>query len=101
MGTPENFQKVLTGVSTGNKVLKSTSEDNVFVFFSDHGAAGLIAFPSSQLHKSDLQYNVRHYAQLRISSDLCRALDGRCGVAARAQGPVGSRVSLREVPRDC
>merc|ERR1711957_834116 len=53
--TPENFQKVLTGVSTGNKVLKSTSEDNVFVFFSDHGAAGLIAFPSSQLHKSDLQ----------------------------------------------
>lgn len=53
--TPENFQKVLTGVSTGNKVLTSTSEDNVFVFFSDHGAAGLIAFPSSQLHKSDLQ----------------------------------------------
>merc|ERR1712100_466932 len=27
----------------------------VFVFFSDHGAAGLIAFPRGELHKADLQ----------------------------------------------
>merc|ERR1719326_1759634 len=52
--TPENFEKVLTGTASG-KALKSTSEDNVFVFFSDHGAPGLIAFPSSQMHKADLQ----------------------------------------------
>jgi legumain len=52
--TPANFQKVLTGTASG-KSLKSTSDDNVFVFFSDHGAAGLIAFPQGELHKADLQ----------------------------------------------
>jgi len=52
--TPENFMKVLTGTASG-KNLGSTADDNVFVFFSDHGAAGLIAFPSSELHKADLQ----------------------------------------------
>merc|ERR1712151_585957 len=31
------------------------SDDNVFIFFSDHGAAGLIAFPSSTMHTADLQ----------------------------------------------
>merc|ERR1712137_1539703 len=46
--------KVLTGTASG-KSLQSTADDNVFVFFSDHGAAGLIAFPSSQMHKADLQ----------------------------------------------
>merc|ERR1712137_860099 len=46
--------KVLTGTASG-KNLGSTSDDNVFVFFSDHGATGLIAFPSSELHKADLQ----------------------------------------------
>merc|ERR1711957_335658 len=79
MGTPENFQKVLTGVSTGNKVLKSTSEDNVFVFFSDHGAAGLIAFPSSQLHKSDLQatfdtmHSKKMYNKLTFYLETCES----------------------------
>lgn len=54
--TPDNFMKVLTGTASG-KSLQSTSEDNVFIFFSDHGAPGLIAFPASAgvLHKADLQ----------------------------------------------
>jgi len=54
--TPQNFMDVLTGSASGKK-LESTSEDNVFVFFSDHGAPGLIAFPSNAgvLHKEDLQ----------------------------------------------
>lgn len=52
--TPKNFQAVLDGTASG-KSLKSTADDNVFVFFSDHGAAGLIAFPSGELHKADLQ----------------------------------------------
>jgi len=49
-----NFQKVLTGTATG-KNLQSTADDNVFIFFSDHGGAGLICFPSDDLHKADLQ----------------------------------------------
>lgn len=51
---PQNFINVLTGQGSG-KVLKSTADDNVFVFFSDHGAPGLISFPSDAMHHSDLQ----------------------------------------------
>merc|ERR1719162_1385303 len=39
-----NFEAVMTGTASGKK-LESTSEDNVFVFFSDHGGTGLICFP--------------------------------------------------------
>jgi hypothetical protein len=54
--TPATFQAVLTGTASGKK-LTSTTNDNVFIFFSDHGAPGLIAFPTGQgqLHKADLQ----------------------------------------------
>lgn len=31
------------------RVLKSTSEDNVFIYFSDHGSPGSISFPSGHL----------------------------------------------------
>lgn len=49
-----NLLKVLTGdESTGKKVLKSTSEDNVFLFYSDHGAPDLLGMPSSQNLYSD------------------------------------------------
>merc|ERR1711970_1568532 len=51
--TPENFVKVLTGTGNG-KVLKSTSADNVFVNFVDHGGVGLIGFPRTVMHKSEL-----------------------------------------------
>jgi len=51
--TPENFVKVLTGEGSG-KVLKSTSADNVFVNFIDHGGVNLIGFPRTVMHKADL-----------------------------------------------
>lgn len=50
--TPKNFLSILQGndkdpeLSKGsNKVIKSGPNDNVFVFFADHGAPGLVAFP--------------------------------------------------------
>ena len=46
--TAENFMAVMMGDKTaagGGKVLRSTIEDNVFVFFVDHGAPGILAFP--------------------------------------------------------
>jgi legumain len=57
--TPENFLAILQGDATkvkgGNgKVLKSTSQSKVFINFSDHGAPGLIAFPSEYLYANDL-----------------------------------------------
>jgi len=50
-----NFEAVMTGTASGKK-LESTSEDNVFVFFSDHGGTGLICFPGyAEMHKDDFQ----------------------------------------------
>ena len=43
---PKTFMKVLLGdESAGGKVLKSTKDDNVFLYFSDHGGFHNIAFP--------------------------------------------------------
>ena len=35
-------------------MLESTRSDNVFIFFADHGAPGLIAFPSKNLYADKL-----------------------------------------------
>mmetsp|Transcript_5297 Transcript_5297/g.11703 ORF Transcript_5297/g.11703 Transcript_5297/m.11703 type:complete len:445 (-) Transcript_5297:73-1407(-) len=51
----DNFLKVLTGDSSAKgPVLKSGSRDHVFINFVDHGAPGLVAFPSTELHKTQL-----------------------------------------------
>lgn len=39
----------MKGIGTG-RVLKSTDKDDVFMAFYDHGAPGLIAFPSEYLY---------------------------------------------------
>ena len=49
--TAENFLKVLRGeeMSVGSgKTLKSTERDNVFIYYSDHGASGLVAMPNGE-----------------------------------------------------
>lgn len=58
--TPKNFLSVLKqdaaamkGIGTG-RVLQSTAQDKVFINFADHGAPGLIAFPSTYLYATDL-----------------------------------------------
>lgn len=60
--TPENFISVLTGkkdmmkgVGSG-KVIDSGPDDHLFVFFADHGAPGLIAFPSSRVNSNYLVF---------------------------------------------
>ncbi|KAK0410688.1 hypothetical protein QR680_005275 [Steinernema hermaphroditum] len=52
--TPANFLAILQGqkdkVKGGNgRVIESTKNDKIFVYFSDHGAVGLIAFPTQML----------------------------------------------------
>jgi legumain len=58
--SPQNFLAILEGdeskvqgKGTG-RVLKSTENDNVFVYFSDHGATGLVAFPVGELYADQL-----------------------------------------------
>lgn len=58
--TPQNFINVLTGNSTAMKdigsgrVLRSNRHDKVFIYFSDHGGPGLIAFPFAELYANQL-----------------------------------------------
>uniref|UniRef100_T1K520 legumain n=1 Tax=Tetranychus urticae TaxID=32264 RepID=T1K520_TETUR len=56
--TPENFLGVLKGdkalAAKGKKVLTSGPNDHVFIYFADHGAAGLVYFPSDTLSSHDL-----------------------------------------------
>ncbi|KAL4453128.1 hypothetical protein ABPG74_015359 [Tetrahymena malaccensis] len=58
--TPKNYMSVLTGkksdvanIGTG-RVLESTENDNVFLYFSDHGAPGIIGFPSTYMYANEL-----------------------------------------------
>uniref|UniRef100_A0AAQ4RTZ4 Legumain n=1 Tax=Gasterosteus aculeatus aculeatus TaxID=481459 RepID=A0AAQ4RTZ4_GASAC len=64
--TPENFLAVLKGDSShvkggSGKVLKSGPNDHVFVYFTDHGAPGILAFPNDDvsLHQTNAQHNMR------------------------------------------
>jgi Glycosylphosphatidylinositol transamidase (GPIT), subunit GPI8 len=55
--TPRNFLSVLRGDSQavhGNKVLESGPDDNIFIYFTDHGATGLVAFPNDYLYADEL-----------------------------------------------
>ncbi len=70
--TPANFMKVLTGdASAGGKVLKSTSEDKVFINFADHGGVGIIAFPSGgMLHADDLVKTLQTMNEKKMYKEL-------------------------------
>lgn len=64
--TPQNFLAVLRGDEEAvkgkgsGKVLKSGPRDHVFVYFTDHGATGLLAFPNDDLHVKELNQTI-HY----------------------------------------
>uniref|UniRef100_A0A8C5GKT0 Legumain n=1 Tax=Gouania willdenowi TaxID=441366 RepID=A0A8C5GKT0_GOUWI len=63
--TPDNFLAVLKGdaaaVKGGSgKVLQSGPNDHVFVYFTDHGAPGILAFPSDDLNVKDLQDAIKY-----------------------------------------
>lgn len=65
--TPENFMAILRGDSAGlkvnstsRKVLKSNANSKVFINFADHGAPGLIAFPSSYLYANDFNKTINY-----------------------------------------
>ncbi|XP_041070235.1 legumain [Carcharodon carcharias] len=67
--TPEIFLAVLRGDEEAvkgkgsSKVLKSGPNDHVFVYFADHGADGILAFPNSDLQVDDLQKTIRYMYQ--------------------------------------
>jgi len=83
--TPENFINILLGnkaamqgIGSG-KVIESGPDDNVFVYFTDHGAVGLVAFPSDVLYANDLNatittmYTEKKYKQMVIYIEACES----------------------------
>lgn len=83
--TPKNFLSVLKqdaaavqGIGSG-RVLKSTAQDKVFINFADHGAPGLIAFPSSYLYATDLtpvlnsMWTKKQYAEAVFYLEACES----------------------------
>jgi len=79
--TAANFLKVLVGdKSAPGPVLNSTSSDNVFVYFTDHGGVGIIAFPAGPyLGVRDLQnalntmYTKKTYNKLVFYLEACES----------------------------
>jgi len=55
--TPQNFMTLMTGGSVAGtkKTLKSTSNDNVFLYFSDHGGMYCLGFPNTVMSASQVQ----------------------------------------------
>jgi len=83
--TPKNFMNVLLGkkdemkgIGSG-KVLESGPDDNVFVYFTDHGAVGLVAFPSDVLYAKDLNKTItqmhdeKKYSEMVIYIESCES----------------------------
>ena len=58
--TPKVFESVLIGDQSyvkgmgTERILNSTADDNVFIYFSDHGSAGSISFPDGHLMADEL-----------------------------------------------
>ena len=82
--TPENFIAVLTGDKdavkksderTTGKVLTSTKDDNVYIYFSDHGSDNLIAFPSKYLYADELIDTLNTMYQKNMYKNLVFYLD--------------------------
>ena len=75
---PQKFLDVITGKGSG-KVLKSNKNSKVFINFSDHGAPGLIAFPSKYLYAKDFDAALRTmnskgmYDKLTIYIEACES----------------------------
>ena len=83
--TPKNFLSVLkqdqaamSKIGSG-RVLKSTAADKVFINFADHGAPGLIAFPSQYLYATDLtpvlngMWSSKQYQELTFYLEACES----------------------------
>ncbi|KAG8542245.1 hypothetical protein GDO81_027156 [Engystomops pustulosus] len=83
--TPANFLAVLKGDSQAvkgkgsGKVIHSGPNDHVFVYFTDHGAPGLLAFPNDDLHVKDLNetiqymYDNKKYKKMVLYIEACES----------------------------
>ena len=78
--TPQNFLNVLIGNSTdGKKVVVPNPDNDIFIYFADHGASGLIAFPTEFLYAYQLidtfkyMYNNKQYNSIVFYLEACES----------------------------
>ncbi|KER20453.1 hypothetical protein T265_11000 [Opisthorchis viverrini] len=72
--TPDNFMMVLKGddklEANKKKVLKSGPNDNVFIFFSGHGASSVIVFPGEELLAMELNDTLAYMRSKKMFNKL-------------------------------
>lgn len=78
--TAENFLRVLNGTAHGRSLKNATRHDEVFVYFSDHGAQGLVAMPvGDPLYADQLKSTLagmvraRQFRQMVIYIEACES----------------------------
>ncbi|XP_036427717.1 legumain-like [Colossoma macropomum] len=96
----KNFLAVLRGDEAGvvkqnrgpKKVLNSGENDTIFVYLSGHGAIGLFAFPTEDLHASDLVGTINKMSRLQQFSKLVIYVESCCSGSMIADLPKNAQV---------
>ena len=100
--TPSNFIAVLTGDAsavsivderTTGKVLTSTSEDHVFIYFTDHGSTNLIAFPYEYLYSDELNYALQTMYDKQMYKELVFYLEA-CESGSMFEGQLPDNIKI-------
>ncbi|XP_023349340.1 legumain [Eurytemora carolleeae] len=93
---PKTFLQVLKGEKTLNgtgKVLKSTEKDNVFVYFADHGAKGLVAFGEEFLRATELNAAIKSMNEKKMFSKLLFYMEA-CESGSMFQGLLDPKMNV-------
>ena len=107
--TAETFLNVIQGIKNGSTmngpVLQSSKEDNVFIYYSDHGATGLVAMPTgAPLYATDLnaalEYMHRHgmYSQLVFYLEACESGSMFEGILSNTTNVFATTAATAEQP---
>jgi legumain len=97
--TPETFTAVLTGDENAvrglgsGKVLKSGPNDKVFVYFTDHGGVGLIAFPNSIMSSHSLNSALQKMHQQNMYKKLVFYLEA-CESGSMFEGILSKDINI-------
>ena len=100
--TPKIFLSILQGDRDGvegrgsGKVLESGPEDHVFVYFADHGASGIVAFPSDYLDAIALNRTLQDMAAKRRFAKLLFYLES-CESGSMFEGVIAADIGILAV----
>lgn len=94
--TPKNFLSIIKGDSAavnGGKVLKSDKNSKVFINFADHGAPGLIAFPSSYLYADDFNDAINYMHTNKMYDEMVLYIEA-CESGSMFEGILAENINV-------